>query len=73
MIDKLETFLIESNAIEDVWDGGSYLLANRAYHSLDKCTHLTPWYIKQVHGILMDGKLPKEECGEWRKCQVWIS
>jgi Fic family protein len=72
MISKLETFLIESNAIEDVWDDGSYLKANRAYHSLDKCTHLTPWYIKQVHSVLMDGKLEKPELGEWRKCAVYI-
>lgn len=72
MISKLETFLIESNAIEDVRDDVSYLKANRAYQSLDKCTRLTPWYIKQVHDILMDGKLKKPELGDWRKCAVYI-
>lgn len=72
MIDKLETFLIESNAIEDVWDDGSYLKANNAYHSLDKCTKLSSFYIKQVHDILMDGKLKKPELGNWRKCAIYI-
>lgn len=69
---KLEIFLQESNAIEDVWDDESYLQANKAFHALDKCTKLTPWYIKSVHEILMKGKLEKEETGQWRKCGVWI-
>jgi Fic family protein len=68
----LETFLQESNAIEDVWDDESYLQALQAWHALEKAPRLSPYYIKLVHGILMKGKLEKEETGEWRKCAVYI-
>lgn len=73
MIDKrVEDFLRESNAIENVWDNQSLKTAIKAWKYIIKFDKLTAENVKETHAILMKGKLDAENTGEFRKCAVYI-
>lgn len=66
-------FLIESNAIEDVWDLPSLKQALKAWDYIIEERILTLDNIQKTHQILMKGKLPHHQVGAWRKVGVWIA
>lgn len=69
---QVRGFLLESNAIEDVWDEQSYIQAKAAWDYLISLNELTPSAILKTHRILMKAKLEYDELGAWRKEAVWI-
>ena len=69
---RVEEFLRESNAVENVWDEESFQQALKAWHYLIQWDKLTIQNILKTHAILMKGKLDKQEIGAWRRCAVWI-
>lgn len=73
MEEAVVTFLRESNAIENVWDEASLEIAIRAWEYIIAQDKLTPENVKETHNILMQGKLPKHECGEYRTAAVYVN
>lgn len=65
-------FLLESNAIEEVYDGKSCEMALKAWRYLINWGELSKQNILRVHAILMKGKLDYDQVGAWRNCAVWI-
>lgn len=70
---KLELrFLLESNAIEGVYDLHSLSAALSAWRHLLKEDSMSVASILRAHSLLMDGKLEDEYVGQFRDCDVWI-
>lgn len=65
-------FLVESNAIENIFDGHSLYYALKAWEFIIQEEYLTASAILKTHKILMKGKLDYNEIGAWRKEPVWI-
>ena len=70
---NLNEFLVESNAIEDVFDDDSLKQAEHAWDYLWEQPELTTGVILKAHKILMlhQDLMPNEK-GYFRTCQVWI-
>lgn len=71
--EELNQFLVESNAIEGVFDAVSFKQAKLAWKFLISQEELTPETILTTHQILMAHQdLKQEYKGNWRNCGVWI-
>lgn len=71
--EELNQFLVESNAIEGVFDTVSLKQAKLAWKFLISQEELTPETILTTHQILMAYQdLEQEHKGHFRNCQVWI-
>lgn len=68
----VDLFLLESNAIEDVWDEQSLLDSRKAWDYLISFDYLTKENILKCHDILMERHLPGIERGCFRKVRVWV-
>lgn len=73
-ISPVRQFLLESNAIEEVWDSQSYRDALRAWKHLTKQNTLTINVILETHEILMINQEDIEEKykGRFRDVPVWV-
>ncbi len=70
---KLNDFLRESNAIEDVRDNESIKHARFAWEYLNKQKELDVYIVQKAHGILMrNQELQPNEKGYFRHRPVWI-
>ena len=70
---EIENFLVESNAIEGVYDKQSLKNAKTAWDFLFEQESLTLGVILKTHKILMkDTNLKPDEKGYFRKCRVWV-
>lgn len=72
-INKLDTFLKESNLIEGVFDLDSFLQAKYAWEYLIEQPEMTLGVVLKTHKILMlHQNLQPDERGYFRKCEVTI-
>ena len=69
---NLDTFLLESNAIEDVFDDDAFKQAKKAWKYLIKQNKLTPHNICKMHGIGSKNLLEEQYSGTFRNHAVWI-
>lgn len=73
MTKKVQDFLRESNAIEDVYDQQSLWQAEAAWEYLVAQKIITPTVVLQTHKILMAFQpLAADEKGQFRKIPVWV-
>lgn len=71
--EELDQFLVESNAIEGVYDDDSFLQAKLAWEYLISQEGLSSETILNTHRILMAHQdLEPEYIGNWRNCRIWI-
>ncbi len=71
--EQLRSFLIESNAIEGVYDQDSLDQANYAWEYLISQNNLKPSVIFETHRVLMEHqRINLEHKGYWRDCNVRI-
>ncbi len=71
--DQVIEFLVQSNAIEGVYDEDSFLQAQEAWRFLIKQKKLTVGVILEVHKILMlNQNLAPDQKGYFRRCTVYI-
>lgn len=68
----LTEFLMESNAIEEVYDSKSIYQALKAWEYLIQFKELTKQNILNTHAKLMKHLLDRTEAGAWRRVPVWI-
>lgn len=71
-MDKLNTFLEESNKIENVYDRKSLRNAHKAWKFIIKKKKLTIKNILKTHKILMENHLPEKDLGKFRTCGVYV-
>ena len=70
---EIESFLMESNAIEGVYDTDSFKQAKKAWKYLEKQDVLTINVILETHRILMlNQSIQPDEKGFFRRCEVRI-
>lgn len=70
---KVTEFLMESNAIEGVYDAASLKEAQEAWDYLIEEDKMTPYVVLKTHEILMrNKKLLPTEIGYLRRVPVWI-
>lgn len=71
--ETVEKFLIESNAIEGVYDNDSLIQAKKAWSYIILEPELTVENILVTHAILMKNKeIEDRHKGAFRDCAVWI-
>ncbi len=70
--DTVMTFLRESNAIESVYDDDSLQKAKKAWDYIIAEEQLSIDAILKMHEILMDGKLPPDQLGAFRRHGVIV-
>jgi len=71
-MDKLNTFLEESNKIENVYDRESLRNAHKAWKFIIKKKKLTIKNILKTHKILMKNHLSGKTLGKFRTCGVYV-
>jgi len=71
--EQLQSFLIENNAIERIYDGDSLDQAGYAWNYLSSQDILSESAIKETHRIItLHQPIPFDQKGTWRNENVWV-
>lgn len=71
--EQLESFLINNNSIEDIYDGDSLDQAGFAWNYLSSQEALSESAIKETHRIItLHQPIPFDQKGDWRRENVWV-